>query len=340
MTTCLSLKLRTHPVFTHLQDIWKTIAKIFKENVYLNSEASIWQNPALRINKAPFMWQLWLKCGITTLGDLYNNDILKSFEDLKQEFHLPQECFWQYLQLRHLLKSVFSPPITVLNEPSLIKDLLKMGQINHSVSKYYSKLIQQNCILPTILKKIWEKDLKMSFTESEWNKIGQNFRKLSRDVRVIRLIQFKIVNRYYWTPMRLYRLGLKNTPNCWKCHSSDGTMFHALWQCPKTLEYWNRIHSSIEKITGDNFELSPRLYVLGDPAIVENCQNTQFIQTAIMIGRQVLLREWKNPRTPPYNDWFCELGRVASYEQLFYRMNDRWNDYEEKWRIYYSYISQ
>lgn len=104
--------------------------------------------------------------------------------------------------------------------------------------------------------------------------------------------------------------------------------------------FFEALYVNDPDITGDTFEFSHRLYMLGDPAIVQSCQNAQFIQTSIMIGRQVLLREWKNPRTPPYKEWFCELGQVASYEQLFYRMNDRWNEYEAKWRKYHTYIGQ
>lgn len=106
------------------------------------------------------------------------------------------------------------------------------------------------------------------------------------------------------------------------------------------MEYWSKIHSFINDITNDTFEFSPRLYVLGDPAVLDNCQNAQFIQTALMIGRQILLREWKNSKSPPIKDWFCEIGRVASYEQLFFRINDRWDEYKTKWQKYLSYIEK
>lgn len=178
MTTRLSPNLKSHPVFTHLQDIWKSTAKIFKMDVFLNSEASIWQNPKLRINKAPFIWKVWLNCGIKTLGDLYEDNILKSFEDLKQEFNLPQNCFWQYLQLRYSLNSVLnqSPGIQIYKS-TLLNDILKIAQSNHSVSKYYSKIIQQHGSILVILKSIWEKDLKMSCINLDWNKICQNTKK-------------------------------------------------------------------------------------------------------------------------------------------------------------------
>lgn len=230
MTTHLTPKLKTHPIFTHFQEVWKNTSKIFKIDLFLNSEASIWLNPKLRINKAPFIWKDWLNSGIKTLSDLYEHNVLKSFEDLRQEFRLPQKCFWQYLQLRHLLCSELNLSLT---KSTLLKNILSISKSSHAVSKYYSEFIQQNCNLLLVLKNIWEKDLGVSFSEPQWLKICKSFKNLSRDVR-IKLIQFKIINHVYWTPARLHRLGLKNTPNCWKCQSMDGTIL-----CGIVLKFWN-----------------------------------------------------------------------------------------------------
>lgn len=58
------------------------------------------------------------------------------------------------------------------------------------------------------LKLAWERDLNILLTESEsdgeWNAILYNMKKMSRELRT-RLIQFKILNRIYWTPVKLHR---------------------------------------------------------------------------------------------------------------------------------------
>ena len=73
-------------------------------------------------------------------------------------------------------------------------------------SVYYTMLMQRlgNGAL-SALKKTWEKDLNITLDDGEWDMICKNVKTVSR----VRLIQFKIIQRFYWTPSRLYRLGLK-----------------------------------------------------------------------------------------------------------------------------------
>ena len=46
-------------------------------------------------------------------------------------------------------------------------------------------------------------------------------------------------------------------------------------------------------MTRVDFPFCPRLYILGDPKQVAHCEYADFVLTAIMIGRQVLMRGWK-----------------------------------------------
>ena len=158
-------------------------------------------------------------------------------------------------------------------------------------------------------KTSWEKDLSIEFEEEEWDEICKNSKKMSKDTRV-KLIQFKILNRFYWTPSRLHRLGLKDTAECWKCTdpSSEGTLVHTLWECPVIESYWKQVHNCIIEMTKVDFPFCPRLYILGDPKQVAHCDYVDFILTVIMIGRQVLMRGWKVAGSPSFQDWFVEVG--------------------------------
>lgn len=63
------------------------------------------------------------------------------------------------------------------------------------------------------LRSSWEADLSVKYTEEEWNKILCNTKKMSQELKT-RLVQFKTLNRVYWTPSRLYRVKLVQTPEC------------------------------------------------------------------------------------------------------------------------------
>ena len=83
----------------------------------------------------------------------------------------------------------------------------------------------------------------------------------------------------------------------------------------------------------------PRLYVLNDPQITSNCGAADFIQTSIMVGKQIIMRNWKNPGEPSFQEWSTELAKVASYEKISFNINDRTEQYVAKWGKYVQYIA-
>ena len=87
-------------------------------------------------------------------------------------------------------------------------------------------------------------------------------------------------------------------------------------------------------MTKVDFSFCPRLYILGDPKQAAHCAYVDFILTAIMIGRQVLMRGWKVAGSPSFQDWFVEVGKVAAYEEMAYRRSDRMDKYIRKWGGY------
>lgn len=64
---------------------------------------------------------------------------------------------------------------------------------------------------------------------------------------------------FYWTPSTLFRLGLKDTPYCWRCKAEDGNLAHALWFCTKIHDFWERVLHGLDI----HVSLCPRLFILG-----------------------------------------------------------------------------
>ena len=47
---------------------------------------------------------------------------------------------------------------------------------------------------------------------------------------------------------------------------------------------------------------------------------TDWIQTVIMSGRRLLVKDWKAPNAPALSLWASSLGQLAAYERLSYRL--------------------
>lgn len=69
------------------------------------------------------------------------------------------------------------------------------------------------------------------------------------------------------------------------------------------------------------FPFCPGFYVLGDPSFLSpDVDTTECIKISIMIGRQIIMRSWRSPGSPSFQEWVTELGKVWAYEGMAYRL--------------------
>lgn len=342
ITAKLPSGVNTHPIITHLQCVWRRVALAHKVSPYLHSQAGLWLNPKLCIGKAPFLWELWFQKGIRVLDDLYNEGTLRSFDNLKQQFNIPQNQFWRYLQLRHLLMQTFGSTSTPPPKADIWHQLVTISKKGHAASAYYSILLLINVhekMAP--LRRSWETDLNVSITEEAWTVILNNSKRMSRELKT-RLIQFKILNRVYWTPSRLHRVGLRDNAGCWRCSETHGSLLHMLWSCPQVKAFWLSVHDHINRIVGQNIPFTPDLFILGDSGALESLTppHAEWIQTALMLGRKLIVMNWKASSAPTAVLWFIQLGKVAALENLSFRLLNKVDLYMRKWEKYHAYMDR
>lgn len=140
---------------------------------------------------------------------------MKSFNQLTQSFGLNKTQFWRYLQLRHLLSGTFGSSSQGPPEDNILSIILEAWGRGHEASVYYRLIMEKvGYSFHSATKRVWSKDLNISISDEDWTKICRNCRVMSRNLGV-RLIQFKILNHFYWTPRRLFRLSLKDSAECW-----------------------------------------------------------------------------------------------------------------------------
>lgn len=91
-------------------------------------------------------------------------------------------------------------------------------------------------------------------------------------------------------------------------------------------------------MTKTTFVMTPQLYILNDPKITSHSMSSELIQTSVMIGKQILMRHWKDPMEPSFSEWFTEIAKVAAYEQMSFSILDRTMTFTKKWKAYLDYI--
>lgn len=129
------------------------------------------------------------------------------------------------------------------------------------VNKIYNHLISGFKGNATGLKAVWEKEWGIAYEEEEWSGLTEEMLRPMRDARS-KLIQFKIFNRLYWTPVRMNRLGLNLSKLCWRCKTDKGDLLHIFLHCPSLTAYWQRVTEKIIDTLGTNITLTPALCFL------------------------------------------------------------------------------
>ncbi len=95
-------------------------------------------------------------------------------------------------------------------------------------------------------------------------------------------IHSKIVHRYYYTPSRLYRMGIAGNNLCWKCKEEESTYLHfgiVLWFSHSGVKFGEYLKS------GWALPVGPQLCLLGDKSVVPNIAKNAF--TLIKIVSQL-----------------------------------------------------
>lgn len=163
----------------------------------------LWINPSLPEFYSIPDPVLWASRGIRYLHTICENGALLTFDQLKARFNLPNVYFFQFLQLRHAYRAQFGDsPLTLYQ--SNMESLLRQETLNKPLSTIYKAL------QPTVhhglerLRDFWVSELP-EFDGEDWEDIWDSpFGQLvsSRD----RLIQFKILHKFYYTPYRLHKI--------------------------------------------------------------------------------------------------------------------------------------
>ena len=190
------------------------------------------------------------------------------------------------------------------------------------------------------LRIIWQVDLNCEISEEKWSNMTSKVGWATRDIRS-KFIHYKIIHRYYYTPVKLFRMGLVQDKRCWKCKGDNGTFLHALWDCPVTLPFWKEVLVKLGDLVGRSLPVSPLFCLLGDgtmlPHGITRAQHA-LITAGLITAARLILRNWKSSSTPGLADWTQLMTETASYEYMIARKNDIKGKFHEVWDYFYLYI--
>uniref|UniRef100_A0A3P8RWJ4 Reverse transcriptase domain-containing protein n=1 Tax=Amphiprion percula TaxID=161767 RepID=A0A3P8RWJ4_AMPPE len=325
-----------NPILKFSKMVWLEVHRKYKLDPYVMRYSSLWNNPKIKIGKQSIYWAQWLRKGIRTVGDLFEGDVFMTFNEIKQKFKLEGHGhFWKYLQIRDCLKGKYKS-----QERTPVETFLLLPPLLCKASKWYNVCPWANNNTIKSLKAIWEKDLHCFIDDDIWDSIMSNCGLYVREAKG-KFIQYKILNRYYYTPSRLYKMGISRNDLCWKCQKAQGTLMHALWECPLVFPIWNNVLSYMQSWLSCNVPKSPRLCLLGDRTEVPllNRHSFRVLNTALVTCACLILKLWKDPHSPTLKMWKEKMTENVACEKMLGRLTSRNEDAMEQWDNFCTFLS-
>ena len=196
-------------------------------------------------------FSLWLKNGISNIGQLYISGVFGNSGDIFKRYNIPQSHLFRYFQVRHFARSYnsnfpYSPP-----DSAYEKILNTQPKAKGFISQIYQII---NSLTDTNIGKIkadWEKELGMNIPHSFWKQALIRVNNSSSCAR-LNLIQFKVLHRLHYSNSKLSKIYSTVADSCNRCHNSPADLTHMFWSCPHLTTYWNKVL----KVLADSLSLN------------------------------------------------------------------------------------
>ena len=130
-----------------------------------------------------------------------------------------------------------------------------------------------------------------------------------RDARY-KLIQFKVFNRIYWTPLRLNIICLIESNLCWRCQSSTGDIIHMFSNCPSLHTFWQKVMKKTWDILGTAIPANYALLLLNITNNIYRLRSSclTWLKVSQTTAKRVILRHWRENDLPSYKEWYIALA--------------------------------
>uniref|UniRef100_A0A670II65 Reverse transcriptase domain-containing protein n=1 Tax=Podarcis muralis TaxID=64176 RepID=A0A670II65_PODMU len=150
---------------------------------------------------------------------------------------------------------------------------------------------------------------------------------------------WKMLYRWYHTPVKLAKMYRLKDKRCWKCGEVEGDLYHLWWTCKKVKGFWESIYNELKKIFKYTFPKRPEAFLLGmmDKEIKKE-DRTIFLY-ATTAARIMLAQYWKVETIPNIKDWQIRMVNYAELDKLTGKIRDQDEQkFLKNWSKFWKYI--
>lgn len=327
-------RARFGPILSHTIAVWRSVEKACGIISNWNPYSPIFNNGGILIDKSPIkptQCKHWFDKNVRSLGDIFGDSGLLSFEDLCIRFNIQRSTFFFFLQLRSAMKTYGVPWQSPLKDHPLLKFFNSTSGFKGVISKLYVHILEMMYV-PLHLDTCWQADVSNFPPSFDWDAVWNAVVYASKNPDH-QQIHLNFIHRTYMTPRKLYNMKLNSDPNCSLCHTgSIGTYIHMVWECPAVACFWEVVKNTLSDLLSCDIPLSPLVLLLDDVSQLKlpKLQKRIFL-AGLTAAKKMIATRWKPPHTLTRRQWVLTFIDVAYLELSTARMHNAREETVELW---------
>lgn len=145
---------------------------------HIHSHTPLWVNNHLAELKQIPDPAIWANYGIIYLHQVMTNSRPKTFQSLKEDYSIPHQLMFRYLQLRHALRSQVRDESCNLDCPQILYIIMGSESQKLISNLYYSIRLPRINEVVQKAKIRWERDVG-AVSDSDWEELLENVKTTS-----------------------------------------------------------------------------------------------------------------------------------------------------------------
>lgn len=301
--------------------------------------AHIFNNPHFPPGQDIRAFQWWTNKGLFRIGHFLSLMGPLTADHCSRNLEMPPSERFHLHQIRHFILSLWTTKPKTLHITAYEQWCSGVMDQRGGISKIYASLTE-NIEKPSYAMG-WEQDLQVSWNENMW---FSKFQKAFKGISNVALIEAnaKIIKHWYNVPLRVAKIFPGSSPLRFRSCGLTGSLYHIWWECPRIRGLWNKVFSSICKVTGIPVPKTPEIALLnGNP--VGCAKPLQTLVHFILLGTKITIaRAWKQPTVSLAAvkrkiSWVMVQEKTVSILQSTTEKHDT---VREPWKTYIHKLSQ
>uniref|UniRef100_A0A8C5QG33 Reverse transcriptase domain-containing protein n=1 Tax=Leptobrachium leishanense TaxID=445787 RepID=A0A8C5QG33_9ANUR len=265
---------------------------------------------------------------------------IPTLEAITQRPELPPLSFldkFNFSQIRHFLGSL-PEGHRLTRSLSPFEQYCSRGiSMTHGISTLYALLQLRDSESPPFMG-VWEAELNLTISDSEWSTILSLTHHGTRAVRYHET-SYKILTRWYCTPLRLFQFTGTSDPTCWRCGKEIGSYLHIWWSCTLLQTYWTWVREVIKEVTDVLLDHSPRTFLLMSTGQPTASFKKSVAFRLLLAARHLIPRHWRRQSVPSIREWVSQVDEMFRVEERIATCEDYIPELYQTWYYWREFVA-